>query len=107
MGLIKSIVIIVLILFALSYFAPEIYNSGKDKVVTYTKDKVKQWVVEELTEGKTRQEFLKKYEYKIINETIDFGTIGEQNCTTNLECEETFNIIGLECGGTGTCQILI
>lgn len=104
MGFLKIITIIILILFAINYFTPDTFQLGKDKVTTYTKEKVKGWVLEGMTGGGNREASLNKYTYKINNESITFGNLNGEDCTNQTECEEFYNIVGLECV-EGTCQI--
>lgn len=108
MGLLKIIVIIIIALLALNYFAPETY----DNITTSVKDKLKaeaqDYVIDQflgreaaLNMTQTLDDY--QINYTITNESIVFDV----PCETNEDCTAYVNMEGLTCSVNQTCTLTI
>jgi hypothetical protein len=88
MSLIKWILIIIVILFALAYFMPGTFSQLKNVTINKIKN---------LADKQETNETAVPYDYGKI--------LGFKECKSDSECFQYFNIVGIQCSINGTCVV--
>lgn len=93
MGFVKVIIIILVLIIALKYFTPDIYNSAKDTIVP-------------MIMGPTDEVVSNSFSYTGTDYGLDYGLIaGVVECTNSDQCEKYFRMDQMACSDNGTCYI--